>query len=131
MSTVTVEYVPAFVETVNLRREFCATCGHLLSLTPNTGQQVGEVSTTTTGLPEIALYHFECAPEALRAANRQDEIQEFEAMLENDEEKTCAYMTHPGSRNPDHPEPPEYCDELAEPDSEYCKGHEGAEGEGW
>ena len=130
MPTMAVEYEPAFIQTVNLHAERCTGCHQRLCLTPNSGQQVGSIGRGWAGLPEIALYHYECAPESLRAANRQDEIAEFTNMMQEDETvgevETCAYQTWRGSNNPDHPEPPEYCDEDVEPGSEYCKAHEGA-----
>lgn len=126
MGKVTV-VAPAFEQSVDLIAEKCCACQEPLRNTAYAGQQVGSVSTGPTGLPEIAMYHWECSPVFLRAAVRANECKTMEAMLEEDP-KTCGYMIYPGSSNPDHFEQPEYCDSDAAPGSEFCTEHEWAVG---
>lgn len=56
------------------------------------------------------------AEELLLAAMR-DEPDLIESV-----DRGCSYMTYAGSRYYD-PEPPEYCDNAAEPNEDFCSVH--------
>ncbi len=53
-------------------------------------------------------------------------------MPEDDEPRMCNAVVFYGSHNPDSANfgPDEYCENDAEPDSDYCAGHDGSDYDG-